>query len=226
MRALRITGKILLVLLAILGGLTIVLAVTVGLAVNHLTRLTAAPTPAQAVLIFDLGNGVIDSLPDSPLARVALERTVTLQDALRGLDAAAAPRLTRARSCVSASSMRARSPEAATLRRSCSQRSMPLSVSVTMASTRSPRRRTGTSARRKGARKAWSFGVSRRQRERSTIRLLPAALKPRVTPSAVASAARTARRRPPGGRTSKGAATVSMPRRESASATNSCFQRR
>jgi hypothetical protein len=69
MRALRITGKILLVLLAILGGLTIVLAVTVGLAVNHLTRLTAAPTPAQAVLIFDLGNGVIDSLPDSPLAR-------------------------------------------------------------------------------------------------------------------------------------------------------------
>ncbi|HEY8013993.1 MAG TPA: S49 family peptidase, partial [Dongiaceae bacterium] len=90
MRALRITGKILLVLLAILGGLTIVLAVTVGLAVNHLTRVTAAPTPAQAVLIFDLGNGVIDSLPDSPLARVALERTVTLQDVLRGLDAAAA----------------------------------------------------------------------------------------------------------------------------------------
>jgi len=90
MRALRITGKILLVLLAILGGLTVVLAVTVGLAVNHLTRLTAAPTPAQAVLIFDLGNGVIDALPDSPLARVAMERTVTLQDVLRGLDAAAA----------------------------------------------------------------------------------------------------------------------------------------
>ncbi len=90
MRALRITGKILLVLLAILGGLTLVLAVAVGLAVNHLTRLTAAPTPAQAVLIFDLGNGVIDALPDSPLARVTLDRTVTLQDALRGLDAAAA----------------------------------------------------------------------------------------------------------------------------------------
>ena len=90
MRALRITGKILLVLLAILGGLTLVLAVVIGLAVNHLTRLTAAPTPAQAVLIFDLGNGVIDALPDSPLARVAMDRTVTLQDVLRGLDAAAA----------------------------------------------------------------------------------------------------------------------------------------
>jgi protease IV len=89
MRALRILGKIVIVLLAILGGLTIALAVTAGLAFNHLSRLTAAPTPEKAVLVFDLANGVIDALPESPLARIALNKTVTLQDALRGLDAAA-----------------------------------------------------------------------------------------------------------------------------------------
>src|SRR5215472_8836670 len=89
MRALRILGKIVIVLLAILGGLTIALVVTAGFAINHLARLTAAPTPDQAVLVFDLGNGVIDALPESPLARVALNKTVTLQDALRALDVAA-----------------------------------------------------------------------------------------------------------------------------------------
>ena len=89
MRALRILGKIVIVLLAILGGLTIALVVTAGFAINHLARLTAEPTPDRAVLVFDLGNGVIDALPESPLARVALNKTVTLQDALRALDAAA-----------------------------------------------------------------------------------------------------------------------------------------
>jgi len=89
MRALRILGKIVIVLLAILGGLTIAFVVTAGFAINHLARLTAEPTPDQAVLVFDLDNGVIDALPESPLARVALNKTVTLQDALRALDAAA-----------------------------------------------------------------------------------------------------------------------------------------
>jgi protease IV len=89
MRALRLLGKIVIVLLAILGGLTVALAVTAGLVFNHLSRLTAAPTPDKAVLVFDLANGVIDALPESPLARIALNKTVALQDALRGLDAAA-----------------------------------------------------------------------------------------------------------------------------------------
>lgn len=90
MRALRILGKILIVLLAIFGALSIALIVAGGLAISHLARLTAASTPEKAVLVFDLADGVIDALPESPLARIALGKTVTLQDVLRGLDAAAA----------------------------------------------------------------------------------------------------------------------------------------
>lgn len=89
MRALRILGKSIIVLFAILGALTVALVIVAGIAVNHLTKLTAAPTPDKAVLVFDLANGVIDALPESPIARVALNKTVTLQDALRGIDAAA-----------------------------------------------------------------------------------------------------------------------------------------
>lgn len=90
MRLFRIIGKIILVLLAIVGGLTVALALALSLALTNLSRLTATPTPARAVLLLDLGNGLIDALPDSPFARAALGHTVTLNDTLRALTAAAA----------------------------------------------------------------------------------------------------------------------------------------
>ncbi len=89
MRALRILGKIVLVLLAIIGGLAVASVLTFSLALRQLPRLTAQATPARAVLIFDISNGVIDALPESPFARLALDKTVTLRDALRALNAAA-----------------------------------------------------------------------------------------------------------------------------------------
>jgi protease-4 len=90
MRVLRFFGKSLLVLLALVGLATVGLVLTVALAVSDLSRFTAKATPAEAVLVLDLGYGVIDALPDSPFARIALDKTVVLKDALRALDAAAA----------------------------------------------------------------------------------------------------------------------------------------
>src|SRR5262249_14274690 len=88
-RALRILGKVILVLLAIIGGLAVASVLTFSLALRQLPRLTAQATPAQAVLIFYISNGGIDALPDGPVARRALDKPVTLRDALRALHAAA-----------------------------------------------------------------------------------------------------------------------------------------
>ncbi len=89
MRAVRFIIRAIVVLLAVVGGLTVAVVATMSLALTNLARLTAEPTPKPAVLVFDLGNGLIDALPESPFARVALGRTVTLVDALRAIDVAA-----------------------------------------------------------------------------------------------------------------------------------------
>jgi len=89
MRAFRILGKIIIVLLALVGGLTIAFVAAFVFAIGNLARLTAEPTPKEAVLVFDLADGLIDALPDSALARAALDHRVTIRDVLRALDIAA-----------------------------------------------------------------------------------------------------------------------------------------
>src|SRR5262245_42318385 len=86
MRVLRFIGKTIVVLFALVGVLVVASLVSLGLAWRDLPRLTAAAPPAQAVLTFDLADGLVEMQSANPLA--TLSRKVTMLDLLRALQVA------------------------------------------------------------------------------------------------------------------------------------------
>ncbi len=46
------------------------------------------PVPSRAVLVLDLANGLVETLPDNPLARASLGDAVSVRDLVQGLQAA------------------------------------------------------------------------------------------------------------------------------------------
>ncbi len=87
MRVLRFLGKSILVLLAIVGGGVVLVAAVAVFAWRNVPAVTD-PVPANAVLFFDLADGVVETIPANPLARASMGPSVTLADFVQSLEAA------------------------------------------------------------------------------------------------------------------------------------------
>ncbi len=82
----RLFGRVALIVLAVVGSLTLLLAVAIGL---WTARQEAPPLPAHMVLSLDLNHGLAETRPDSPLARLQNDDAPTVLEVVRALDRAA-----------------------------------------------------------------------------------------------------------------------------------------
>lgn len=88
----RLFGRIILVILAIIGTLTLALA---GLGTFAALRQRPEPLPRQMALLLDLNDGVIEVAPESPFAQFETGHAHVLKDVTEALDRAAQdPRVT------------------------------------------------------------------------------------------------------------------------------------
>jgi protease-4 len=86
MRFLKILGRVLVAVLAVIGGLGILSFVSVVVAaLSH----RPAPLPAQMVLLLDLNSGLIESRPTRPLAMLQSADAYVLSDVIGALERAA-----------------------------------------------------------------------------------------------------------------------------------------
>ncbi len=90
MRIIMFLLKSLVGLFAAIGFLLIAGVVVAGLSWQRLGPLVAgdADVPAATILTLDLAPGLVDTRPDSPLARAAMGDTLVMRDVLDALDAA------------------------------------------------------------------------------------------------------------------------------------------
>ncbi len=88
----RLLGRVILVVLAVVGSFTLLIT-ALGLWAGFSAR--PAPLPRQVVLELDVDSGVVEALPDGPLARLGLPNAYTVADVVEALDKAARdPRVT------------------------------------------------------------------------------------------------------------------------------------
>jgi len=84
---LRFIGRIVVGLLAIIGGLAL-LALLAALIVWRLLPAIETAVPDNAVLVLNLGDGIVETVPENPLARASLGKVTTMRDLVLGLEAA------------------------------------------------------------------------------------------------------------------------------------------
>ncbi len=89
MRAVKFIAKSILVIFALIGAFVVLGIVGLGLAWRSLPRVTAAAPPATAVLTFDLADGLSEATPDNPLSFAGFDKSLTMRDAVRAIEAAA-----------------------------------------------------------------------------------------------------------------------------------------
>jgi protease-4 len=82
----RLFGRIILILLAVVGSLTLLFA---GFGTFAVMRHQPAPLPKQMVLSVDLNAGLTEAVPDNPLAQLRLGRAMAVKDLVETLDRAA-----------------------------------------------------------------------------------------------------------------------------------------
>lgn len=88
----RLFGRIILVILAVIGTLTLAFA---GLGTFAVLKQRPEPLPRQMALVLDLNAGVAESAPDSPFAQLEMGHAYVLKDMVETLDRAARdPRVT------------------------------------------------------------------------------------------------------------------------------------
>ncbi|PKU22561.1 S49 family peptidase [Telmatospirillum siberiense] len=88
----RLFGRIILVILAIIGTLTLALA---GLGTFAALKQRPEPLPKQMALVLDLNAGVAETTPDGPFAQLEMGHAYVLKDMVESLDRAAHdPRVT------------------------------------------------------------------------------------------------------------------------------------
>lgn len=87
MFVLRLIGRIVVGVLVIIGGLA-VLALLAALIVWRLLPAIETSVPGNAVLVLNLGDGIVETVPENPLARASLGRVTTMRDLVLGLEAA------------------------------------------------------------------------------------------------------------------------------------------
>src|SRR5437773_4261077 len=89
MRFVRFIAKSIVVIFALVGAFVVLLALAVGFAWRSLPGVTAAKPPETTVLTFDLADGLTEASPDNPLSFAGFDKSVTMRDAVRAIEAAA-----------------------------------------------------------------------------------------------------------------------------------------
>jgi protease-4 len=89
MRFVKFIAKSVLVIFALIGAFVVLAVVAIGLAWRSLPGVTAAPPPSTTVLSFDLADGLNEVAPDNPLSFAGFDKSVTMRDAVRAIEAAA-----------------------------------------------------------------------------------------------------------------------------------------
>ncbi|MDR3440625.1 signal peptide peptidase SppA [Telmatospirillum sp.] len=82
----RLVGRIILIVLAIVGSLTLAIA---GIGTFAALKQRPTPLPKQMVLVLDLNAGVAEAVPDGPFAQLSLGHTLVMSDVVETLDRAA-----------------------------------------------------------------------------------------------------------------------------------------
>ncbi len=81
----RRLGRVILIILAAVGSLTLLSAIA---AISAIQTFRPEPLPGRMVLSLDLDAGVVETEADSPLAKLRLSNAYPLRDVLEGLDRA------------------------------------------------------------------------------------------------------------------------------------------
>src|SRR5258706_6595059 len=89
MRVVKFLAKSILVIFALIGAFVVLGIVSLGLAWRSLPGVTAANPPATTVLTFDLADGVSEATPDNPLSFAGFDKSMTMRNAVRAIEAAA-----------------------------------------------------------------------------------------------------------------------------------------
>src|SRR6266478_3535669 len=89
MRFVKFIAKSILVIFALVGAFVVLGILAIGLAWRSLPGMTAATPPAATVLTFDLADGLTEAAPDNPLSFAGFDKSVTMRDAVRAIEAAA-----------------------------------------------------------------------------------------------------------------------------------------
>ncbi len=82
----RLFGRVILVLLAVVGSFALLIT-ALGLWAAFAAR--PAPLPSQMTLELDVDDGVVEALPDGPFARLGMPNAYALKDVVEALDKAA-----------------------------------------------------------------------------------------------------------------------------------------
>jgi protease IV len=88
MRFVKFIAKSILVIFAFVGAFVVLGILAIGLAWRSLPGVTAAAPPATTVLTFDLADGLTEASPDNPLSFAGFDKSVTMRDAVRAIEAA------------------------------------------------------------------------------------------------------------------------------------------
>src|ERR1700674_3236171 len=89
MRFVKFIAKSILVIFALVGAFVVLGILAIGFAWRSLPGLTAARPPANTVLTFDLADGLTEAASDNPLSFAGFDKSVTMRDAVRAIEAAA-----------------------------------------------------------------------------------------------------------------------------------------
>ncbi|HEY2890690.1 MAG TPA: signal peptide peptidase SppA [Dongiaceae bacterium] len=89
MKFVKFLAKSVVVIFALIGVLVVLGIFAIGAAWRSLPGVAIAPPPASMVLTLDLADGLSEAAPDSPLSFAGLDKSVTMLDAVRGIEAAA-----------------------------------------------------------------------------------------------------------------------------------------
>src|ERR1700674_5007082 len=88
MRFVKFIAKSILVVFALVGVFVVLGILAIGFAWRSLPGLTAASPPATTVLTFDLADGLTEATPDNPFSFAGFDKSVTMRDAVRAIEAA------------------------------------------------------------------------------------------------------------------------------------------
>jgi protease-4 len=89
MRFVKFLAKSVVVIFALIGVLFVLGILAIGAAWRSLPGVALAPPPANMVLTFDLADGVNEAGSDNPLSFAGFDKSITMLDAVRGIEAAA-----------------------------------------------------------------------------------------------------------------------------------------
>src|ERR1043165_7959659 len=89
MRFVKFLAKSVVVIFALIGVLFVLGILAIGAAWRSLPGVALAPPPGNMVLTFDLADGVNEAGSDNPLSFAGFDKSITMLDAVRGIEAAA-----------------------------------------------------------------------------------------------------------------------------------------